>query len=65
MGNTIHQQQKQKQQRSKYRKGIKKRDGDPYGSHKRNKPMRAYLNAIVSFSEPDEAISYFMHHIME
>ena len=42
MGNTIHhhqQHQQQQQQQSKHRKGVKKRDGDPYGNHKQNKTI--------------------------
>ena len=62
MGNTIHHQQ---QQWSKNQTGVKKQqDGDPYGSHKQDKPVRAHLNAIFTFPETNEVISYFLHHII-
>ena len=35
-----------------------RRDGDRNGFKEMNKPVKTYLNDIISFSEPDAAITY-------
>ena len=48
--------------------GSRKRESndikeDPYGNKKRHKEMKAYINLIVAYSNPEHATSFFIKHI--
>ena len=65
---TQHRRMNERTAKHKQR-GSRKRESndikeDPYGNKKRHKEMKAYINSIVAYSNPEHATSFFIKHIM-